>query len=125
MSFARACARYRSIFDTPVSLAGKELTLTFKGINYAAEVWLNGVRLAGRNQGRVHTRRFQIKRTPQGWAASLTPAGEHSPAPAIDPPAIDRRNGACTQVRRGHARRGGADESAPRAGARSKNDHAG
>jgi hypothetical protein len=36
---------YRSVFNAPADLQGKELTLTFKGVNYAAEVWLNGVRL--------------------------------------------------------------------------------
>ncbi len=36
---------YRSVFDVPASLQNRELTLTFKGINYAAEVWLNGERL--------------------------------------------------------------------------------
>ena len=36
---------YRSQFDLPADLKNRELTLTFKGINYAAEVWLNGTRL--------------------------------------------------------------------------------
>jgi hypothetical protein len=36
---------YRSEFDLPASLAKRQLSLTFDGINYAAEVWLNGVRL--------------------------------------------------------------------------------
>ena len=36
---------YRSEFERPRELDGKTSTLTFKGINYAAEVWLNGVRL--------------------------------------------------------------------------------
>jgi hypothetical protein len=44
-SLSRQDYWYRSVFDAPASLRGKELTLTFKGINYAAEVWLNGLRL--------------------------------------------------------------------------------
>jgi beta-galactosidase/beta-glucuronidase len=36
---------YRSVFFAPATLRDRELTLTFKGINYAAEVWLNGQRL--------------------------------------------------------------------------------
>jgi hypothetical protein len=36
---------YRGTFTAPATLEGRELTLTFKGINYAAEVWLNGGRL--------------------------------------------------------------------------------
>jgi glycosyl hydrolase family 2/Ig-like domain-containing protein/concanavalin A-like lectin/glucanase superfamily protein len=33
---------YRTEFKTPSNLAGRHLTLTFQGINYEAEVWLNG-----------------------------------------------------------------------------------
>ena len=36
---------YRTVFDTPRDVQGKEFTVTFNGINYAAEVWLNGSRL--------------------------------------------------------------------------------
>jgi len=36
---------YRTVFEVPASLDGKQLTLTFKGINYAAEVWINGSRI--------------------------------------------------------------------------------
>ncbi|HEX3913363.1 MAG TPA: LamG-like jellyroll fold domain-containing protein [Steroidobacteraceae bacterium] len=44
-SLSRQDYWYRSVFDVPSHLAGKEFTLTFKGVNYAAEVWLNGARL--------------------------------------------------------------------------------
>ncbi|MGC2212532.1 MAG: LamG-like jellyroll fold domain-containing protein [Silvibacterium sp.] len=33
---------YRNEFKAPADLKGKHLTLTFEGINYKAEVWLNG-----------------------------------------------------------------------------------
>jgi hypothetical protein len=36
---------YRSEFTTPADWKGQRLTLTFEGINYAAEVWLNGKRI--------------------------------------------------------------------------------
>ena len=36
---------YRSVFRTPDAMGARHLTLTFNGINYAAEVWLNGQRL--------------------------------------------------------------------------------
>jgi hypothetical protein len=36
---------YRTSFDAPAGLADRQLTLTFNGVNYAAEVWLNGARL--------------------------------------------------------------------------------
>jgi len=41
---------YRTRFELPAAHAGKRLTLTFKGINYAAEVWINGAR-AGNIRG--------------------------------------------------------------------------
>jgi hypothetical protein len=36
---------YRMEFTAPAPVAGRRLTLTFNGINYAATVWLNGTRL--------------------------------------------------------------------------------
>ena len=36
---------YRAEFPAPAQLGGRQLTLTFNGINYAADAWLNGVRL--------------------------------------------------------------------------------
>jgi hypothetical protein len=36
---------YRSVFDAPAALRDHDLSLTFKGINYSAEIWLNGRRL--------------------------------------------------------------------------------
>jgi hypothetical protein len=44
-SLSRQDYWFRSTFDVPSTLMGKEFTLTFKGINYAAEVWLNGAHL--------------------------------------------------------------------------------
>lgn len=38
---------YRATFDTPADVGGRRLLLTFKGVNYAAEVWLNGEKLGG------------------------------------------------------------------------------
>ena len=37
---------YRTTFSVPASEKGRHFQLIFKGINYRAEVWLNGVRLA-------------------------------------------------------------------------------
>lgn len=36
---------YREAFRAPKAVAGKRLTLTFEGINYKADVWLNGKQL--------------------------------------------------------------------------------
>jgi hypothetical protein len=44
-SLARQDYWYRTAFAAPSALDGWRLTLTFNGINYAAEVWLNGQRL--------------------------------------------------------------------------------
>jgi hypothetical protein len=38
---------YRVEFKTPQEAHGRKLTLTFNGVNYAAEVWLNGKKLGG------------------------------------------------------------------------------
>ena len=44
-SLSRQTFWYRTSFEVPPGLEDRQLTLTFKGINYAAEVWLNGARL--------------------------------------------------------------------------------
>ena len=49
-SLARQDYWYRTGFMAPARIAHRQLTLTFKGINYAAEVWLNGA-LLGRIRG--------------------------------------------------------------------------
>jgi hypothetical protein len=38
---------YRVEFKAPPESRGQRLTLTFEGVNYAAEVWLNGTKLGG------------------------------------------------------------------------------
>ncbi len=44
-SLSRQDYWYRAQFRAPRRWAGRHLTLTFNGVNYAAEVWLNGARL--------------------------------------------------------------------------------
>jgi beta-galactosidase/beta-glucuronidase len=44
-SLSRQDYWYRSEFDAPAALRDREATLVFNGINYAAEVWLNGNRV--------------------------------------------------------------------------------
>jgi hypothetical protein len=44
-SLSRQDYWYRSTFLGPPTTGSRDFTLTFKGINYAAEVWLNGKRL--------------------------------------------------------------------------------
>ena len=50
---------YRTEFDAPAALAGGRLALTFKGINYAADAWLNGRRL-GSIRGAFTRGRFDV-----------------------------------------------------------------
>jgi hypothetical protein len=44
-TLARQSYWYRTVFDVPAGVRGRNLTLSFKGVNYAAEVWLNGARI--------------------------------------------------------------------------------
>jgi hypothetical protein len=44
-SLSRQDYWYRSAFELPLDVRDKALQLTFKGINYAAEVWVNGTRI--------------------------------------------------------------------------------
>lgn len=41
---------YRTEFNLPTSIEGRRVWLNFKGINYRADVWLNGGRIADREQ---------------------------------------------------------------------------
>lgn len=50
---------YRTTFDAPAEIGGKRPRLTFKGVNYAAEVWLNGTRL-GDMKGAFVRGRFDV-----------------------------------------------------------------
>ena len=44
-SLARQSYWYRTQFTPSVDTAGRQLTLTFKGINYSADIWLNGSKI--------------------------------------------------------------------------------
>lgn len=50
---------YRTEFDAPADIGGKHLALLFKGVNYAAEIWLNGERL-GTMKGAFIRGRFDV-----------------------------------------------------------------
>jgi len=49
---------FRTEFDLPAEMAGRAITLHFEGINYRADVWLNGERIADSNQVAGAMRRF-------------------------------------------------------------------
>jgi len=69
---------YRAEFDTPAEAAGRHGLLTFNGINYAAEVWLNGERL-GSIKGAFIRGRFDV-------TGRLKPGGHNVLAVRISPP---------------------------------------
>ncbi|MGI4730343.1 MAG: glycosyl hydrolase 2 galactose-binding domain-containing protein [Janthinobacterium lividum] len=50
---------YRTEFDAPAAAAGRQQALRFDGVNYAAEVWLNGQRL-GAMKGAFVRGRFDV-----------------------------------------------------------------
>lgn len=51
---------YRASFEVPAEAAGRQLALRFNGINYAAEIWLNGERL-GDMKGAFIRGEFPVK----------------------------------------------------------------
>jgi exo-1,4-beta-D-glucosaminidase len=51
---------YRSEFDVPASLKGRSLALHFDGINYRANVWVNGTRIASSDEVAGAFRRYQF-----------------------------------------------------------------
>lgn len=69
---------YRVEFNTPADARGKRLTLTFEGINYAAEVWLNGRRL-GDFAGAFVRGRFDV-------TARVNASGLNGLAVRVSPP---------------------------------------
>ncbi|OYU35428.1 LamG-like jellyroll fold domain-containing protein [Novosphingobium sp. PASSN1] len=74
-SLARQDYWYRTSFTFPAEASGKSLALRFDGINYAAEVWINGTRM-GAMKGAFARGRFTF--TPQ--------AGENVVAVKVSPP---------------------------------------
>src|SRR5271166_6191499 len=59
---------YRKQFDVPAVEAGGRLSLQFDGINYSAEIWVNGIRIADQSQvrGAYRTYEFDITQTVHG-----------------------------------------------------------
>ena len=69
---------YRSEFVAPNSLSGRHLQLVLAGVNYAAEIWLNGRRL-GDVRGAFRRARFDV-------TAALHPGGSNALAVLVSPP---------------------------------------
>src|SRR6202040_2442865 len=77
-SLSRQDYWYRTTFDAPPNRDGKRFTLTFKGINYYAEVWLNGTRL-GQIKGAFTRGIFDV-------TGQLKSAGRNVLAVRVSPP---------------------------------------
>lgn len=69
---------YRVEFKTPPQARGQRLTLTFEGVNYAAEVWLNGKKLGGFT-GAFLRGRFDVTEL-------VSSSGENALAVRVSPP---------------------------------------
>ena len=74
-TLARQDYWYRTEFDTPPEAAGRQMWLTFNGVNYSAEVWVNG-RMAGTMKGAFIRGRFPVTLT----------AGRNAIAVRVSPP---------------------------------------
>ncbi len=88
-SLARQDYWYRSRFAVPADLAGARLTLTFKGINYSAQVWLNGVRLGDIKGAFIRgvfdvTGKLQPGRVQCPGRACIASASSGNPARGVD-----------------------------------------
>jgi hypothetical protein len=77
-TLARQDYWYRTEFTAPESLSGRRQLITFKGINYHAEVWLNGERL-GSIEGAFVRGRFDV-------TGRLKPGQVNALAVRISPP---------------------------------------
>lgn len=55
---------YRKEFEVPAQFSGKTVWLAFHGINYRANIWINGKKLAGSDQVVGAFRRYEFNVTP-------------------------------------------------------------
>ncbi|HEY6386642.1 MAG TPA: sugar-binding domain-containing protein [Candidatus Acidoferrum sp.] len=55
---------YRKEFEVPAQFSGKTVWLAFRGINYRADIWINGKKLAGSDQVVGAFRRYEFNVTP-------------------------------------------------------------
>src|SRR4029077_15324619 len=54
---------YRKEFEVPPSDRGKQIWMQFRGINYRAEIWINGKKVAGPDQGGGGVGRYEVNVT--------------------------------------------------------------
>jgi Exo-beta-D-glucosaminidase Ig-fold domain/Glycosyl hydrolases family 2/Concanavalin A-like lectin/glucanases superfamily/Glycosyl hydrolases family 2, sugar binding domain/Glycosyl hydrolases family 2, TIM barrel domain len=73
---------YRVEFKTPAAARGRRLTLTFEGVNYAAEVWMNGKKLGGFT-GAFLRGKFDVTDIAEGGENALAVRVSPPPHPGI------------------------------------------
>ncbi|MBS0377630.1 MAG: glycoside hydrolase family 2 [Proteobacteria bacterium] len=76
-SLARQDYWYRTTFVPPAQARGQQLRLNFEGINYAAEVWLNGTRVGAQRgafiRGRFDVTHLMLPDVPNVLAVRVSP----------------------------------------------------
>ena len=74
---------YRKVFDLPSAYAARSVFLHLDGVNYRADVWLNGVRIADRDAVAGTYRRFRLEVTDQ-----IRPGRANALAVEVYPPQV-------------------------------------
>lgn len=72
---------YRNEFEIPASDAGKQIWLAFKGINYRADIWINGKKVAGSDRVVGAFRRYEFNVT-----GFVQPGAKNAVALAVSAP---------------------------------------
>jgi exo-1,4-beta-D-glucosaminidase len=73
---------YREEFELPASDAGKQIWMQFRGINYRAEIWINGKKVAGSDEVVGAFRRYEFNVT-----SFVHPGEKNAVAVAVSAPA--------------------------------------
>jgi exo-1,4-beta-D-glucosaminidase len=72
---------YRKEFEIPVADSGKQIWMQFHGINYRAEIWINGKKIAGPEEAVGSFRRYDYNVTQY-----VRPGGKNAVAVAVSAP---------------------------------------
>jgi len=72
---------YRKEFEVPAADKGKQIWMQFRGINYRAEIWINGKKVAGTDQAVGAFRRYDFNVT-----QFVRPGGNNAVAVAVSAP---------------------------------------
>jgi exo-1,4-beta-D-glucosaminidase len=72
---------YRNEFEVPAQFSGKTVWMSFRGINYRADIWINGKKVAGSDQVVGAFRRYEFDVTPYVKAGAKNVAAVEVSAP--------------------------------------------